>query len=41
MVLCVAEHGADLVNTGGEPGKVQRCVEELRRRRLGEGGSGR
>ena len=33
VVLRLADRGADLVNTGGEPGLVLRKVEELRAKR--------
>ena len=33
VVLRMAHRGADLVNTGGEPGRVMRKVEELRAKR--------
>ena len=35
LVLQMADRGADLVNTGGEPGLVQCRVEELRAKRSG------
>ena len=38
VVLRLADLGADLINTGGEPGLVKRKVEELRRQRAAECG---
>lgn len=38
-VLHMADWGADLVNTGGEPGRVQRRVQELRQARDGSEGA--
>jgi len=40
VALRLADLGADLVNTGGEPGLVECHMEELRRRRAAKSGGG-